>query len=597
MNDIHGKIFSTHALAKVMGIVFAALTFTAPYVSAAGERLILGNNSGNPVTYLPVSVDAAGAALYYPASVMDAYKGCVITEFQVALNTASDGDGTLRLFITHDLDGKPDYEQTLASWKGSWNTIVLDEPYEIDGGGVFVGYEVSGQRYLSYCNPFVVNEEWVKRGDEGWTKYDGIYSAAVTAVVTGDNLPQNNVRLGTVNMPGYALTGKNVGYRGVFHNLGAADVGSLTFTYVVDGVKHGEETVNGLDVKPRETGTFALQGPVFDKEGEFSVQLQVSSVNGGDDAVASDNVSAVKKTLCRSSFTRRKALLEIFSTERCTGCPGAHESIAKALEGNTGFVEIGHHAGFYTDKFTVDESTEYEWFYTDARGTYAPAMMFDRTDFGESYPDVYADDVPVISASGEYAKVFLEEALAIPAFATVDIDADMNAATRRLSLRVEGRQLLPVTDKGTVMLYVWLTEDGIFTETQAGSGGSFTQRHVARRSLTPTWGIPVDLAAGYAEEFSTDIPEEWNIDNMSAVAFVAVYNPDDKSGCRVLNTENVRLKDFSSGIVQVDTGVNDIGRADVYTASGVLVLKNASLSDISRLRRGLYIVNGRKLLK
>lgn len=591
------KFFRMRVPVRVVCVMFVGLFTMCPSVFAADERLMLGNSTGNPVTYLPVSADYAGSALYYPSSLMSAYKGCAVTELQVALNASSDGNGVLRVFVTRDLSGKPDYEQTLTSWKRSWNTVVLDNPYIIDGSDVYIGYEVSGQRYLAYCNSFVTNEEWVKRDDKGWVKYDDIYSAAISAVVTGDDLPKNNVRLGTVHMPGYALTGKNVEYRGEFRNLGATDVSSLTFTYIVDGMEYGTETVNSLNVKPREAGAFSLYGPVFEKEGEYAVRLHVSAVNGGDDAVAGDNISAVKKTLCRNSFTKRKVLLEIFSTEKCSSCPGAHKSISAALEGRDDFVEIGHHAGFYTDKFTVDESTEYEWFYTETRGTYAPAMMLDRTNFGESYPEIYKDDVPVISADGGYAKMFIDEAVAIPAFATVDIDADMNLADRKLDLHIEGTQLLPVSGDGNVMLYVWLTEDNIFTETQSGSVGDFTQRHVARRSLTPTWGTPVDLTAGYSENFSTEIPADWDIDNMRVVAFVAMYNPDDKNGCRVLNSESVSLKDFSSGIELVENGREENGRADVYTVSGVRVLKNVPASDIKRLGKGVYIVNGKKLLK
>lgn len=592
------KHYPARTLSKIACLVFTAFAALCPHVMAAEESLVLSNCAGNPVTYLPVSSDDAGAALYYPSSVMSAYKGCEIKELQVALYMPSKGDdGTLRIFITHDLNGKPDYEQTLTSWKRSWNTVELDTPYPVDGGDLYIGYEAKGQKYLSYCNSFVTNEEWIKRDDKGWVKYDGIYSAAIQAVVTGDDIPNGNVRLGTVNMPGYALVGENVVYRGEFYNLGVSDVNSLTFTYMVDGKEFGTENVSGLSVKPRGTGAFTLQGPVFREEGEFDVQLLISAVNGEDDVVENDNASAVKRTLCRDSYTKRKVLLEIFSTEKCTACPGAHKSISAALEGRDDFVEIGHHAGFYTDKFTVDESTEYEWFYTETRGTYAPAMMLDRTNFGESYPDIYKDDVPMISADGGYAKMFIDEAVAIPAFATVDIDADMNLTSRKLDLHIEGTQLLPVSGDGNVMLYVWLTEDNIFTETQSGSVGDFTQRHVARRSLTPTWGTPVDLTAGYSENFSTDIPADWDIDNMRVVAFVAMYNPDDKNGCRVLNSESVSLKDFSSGIELVENGRKEDGRADVYTVSGVRVLKNVPTSDIKRLGKGVYIVNGKKLLK
>lgn len=542
-------------------------------------------------------LNPAGSALFYPETYMAAYKGCTLTEIQVNLNARPQDRGTLRVFLTHSLDEPPVYEHTLIECQRGWNRVVLDEPYVIDGKALYIGYEVSGERYLAYSEAFVKNEEWVKHDDKGWVKYENAYSAALYAIVTGSNLPRHNVRLTHAKMPAYALTGTDVGYEGNLSNLGVDAVKSLTFSYLVDGQTIGTETVDGLDIAPRKSGTFTLEGLNFEAEGDYKVQLEVSAVNGEADAVMTDNRSIVRRTVCRQAFTKRKTLIEVFSTERCSNCPQAHKSIAQALDKRSDFVEIGHHAGFRTDKFTVDESVDYEWFYTPNRGTYAPAMMFDRTNFANSYPSIYADEVAMISGSGANAGKLIDEALAIPAFVSVELTGTVDEATRELRLQVKGQQLLDLPEgTGQVMLNVWMTEDNIFSASQMGSKGSYNHRHVARRCLTPVWGQPIDLQAGYAADFQTELPADWDIGNLRAVAFVSRYNPDDRNGCQVFNAEELLLKKCVTGITPVTAAPAD-RLLDVYTIAGVCVLHRATPAEADRLPHGVYIINGQKVVK
>lgn len=590
----------THSKKLAMLCLSAGLLF--PITTQAESELTLGNgrNSITQLQQISKNTDKAGSALYYPADFMTAYKGCTISAIKVGLNTASvDDKDTLRVFITNDLNGKPLYEQEQTSWTRSWNTITLNTPFVIDGQALYIGYEVSGQKFLAYTNMLVENEEWVKCDKAfGWEKYEGepTLRAALQAVVTGDNLPQHNVQILNTKMPNYTLPGKNIIYSGTFNNLGATTVNSLKFTYLVNGKEFTTHTVSGLNVRPRTTGAFMMQNLILDQTGIYDVQLQISQINGEADAYEKDNATPVKQTMVCDSIVKRRALLEVFSTEKCTRCPSAHKEISKILDGNKEVVELSHHAGFYTDKFTIDESVAYEWFYTPTHGTYAPAMMFDRKEFASRFPDIYKDHVPMIDANGQNVQKVLPEALDMPALTSVNITAEGEANSREVRIHVEGKELLPTDFLKNPVLNVWLAEDHIFTETQAGATGNFTQRHVARRCLTPTWGTPVDLSKGYAADFKVEIPATWNMDNMKIVAFVSNYNADDRNDCQVLNTNELLIKHVISGI---DT-VTKPGKADsfdVYTPSGLCVLKKASANDLQQLPQGIYIVNGKKWLK
>ena len=168
--------------------------------------------------------------------------------------------------------------------------------------------------------------------------------------------------------------------------------------------------------------------------------------------------------------------------------------------------------------------------------------------------------------------------------------------TRTVSVNVKGSQLLPVAGADMARLYVFLTEDSIFTTTQNGALGNFWHRHAARKSLTPSWGDVIDLQEGYEADYSFVIPEEWNIDKMTAVAFVAKYNPDDKNDCNVLNANSVDLLDVTSGIRLIGTDHSDDTPHAIYNLAGMR-LKSLPETAGPGHRKQLYIVDGKKVLR
>ncbi|MDO4159810.1 MAG: Omp28-related outer membrane protein [Prevotellaceae bacterium] len=582
--------------------------FVSQYSSAEDlTELKLTNCVERVVTSLPVSgTDTSGSALYYPESKMQMFNGCRITSLRISFNSAS-AEGGVRIFITHDLNGTPEYEQTCTA-KSGWNTFTLDTPYELDGTAIYIGYEVTGARYLSYSNTFVKGEEWVWRRAEGWVLYEDIYSATMVAYVQGDNLPKYDVSIGDVVMPGYTTTGTPVTYTGGFYNLGASTVEEITLAYKVDGVVAQTERISVGSVANRTYGTFEASGFSLSEEGNPEVTLEITEVNGNADLNLTDNSTRTKKLLCRDSFTPRKILMEVFSTELCTNCPAAHRTIEAQLGDKTDIIEIGHHAGYLTDYLTVDASLEYEWFY-EPDMLYAPAFMFDRTSFADNYPSVYNYDSPLTDVNASVLDAFYAEASAAPAFVTVNISKEYDETTRHLKLTVDGNQLLPVDNIDSLRLYVFLKEDSIFSETQRGSSGSFYHRNSLKECLTDVWGDKIDVANGFTATYETDIADTCNVKQMYAVAFVANYDSEDRFNCNVLNSNEVRIVDGSStGIVSVsgdsapllrlaDGNILLSGEVDkiyVYDISGRLVdtknITGQSSLSLEQLTSGTYIV-------
>lgn len=583
---------------KVAGFALAA--FFCLMASRAGAATVaLSNAAGATVTYETISkTDTAGSALFYPEATMRAYRGCRITE--ISLNLCTDTyEGEVNVFLSHSLSGQPDYVET-ATERGKSLTVRLSHPYEITGEPLFIGYTVTGMRYLCYSNALIDGEEWVWRNASGWARYGKIYAASLSATVEGNVLPAD-VRLTNAYMPEYALTDQPVDYSGTIVNLGADTVASLTVDYYADGELWGSETVAGLHIQPRESGQFSLSKFRCDEEGCPDVNFVVAKVNGRDDAIAEGNSSRVQPLLCRSSFTPRQSVIEIFSTEKCPQCPSVHDDITKALEDCPDVIEIGHHAGFYTDPFTVPSSVEYEWFYKPGN-LYAPAMMIDRTSTAANLPSVYTDSVPIVSASGATASYLCGLMAQAPAFASVAIEKDFDTTSRQLQLTISGGQLLPWATPDSLRLFVMLTEDSIYTENQRGASSGYYHRHALRQSVTPTWGDAIaDFAAGFSHDYAVELPSEWREEQMEIVAFVANYNSTDRNDCRILNTCKATVASHQAdGITQAEAhGGMTISAGRVVAAEGELqitdlcghtVATGHGSINLSALPPGIYIV-------
>lgn len=289
-----------------------------------------------------------------------------------------------------------------------------------------------------------------------------------------------------------------------------------------------------------------------------------------------------------SAFGQRNVLVEVFSTERCTNCPAGHETLAYALGGKSNVIELVHHAGFFTDKFTIPESTAYEWFYkcSDYSSTFAPAFMMDRTHW-DALPDYYYYPTPMSMSFGSKAlKAAYAEAAAVPALANISITPTYNADERLLSLDVEAEALVATEGYEHPALNVFLTESEVFSVSQEGTFGSYTHQHIARQCLTTTWGEAFEAGGTISRHYEVVLPDGWNADNMTAVAFVANYNARSNADCRVMNAEEVKL----TGAEGVIDGLQSPAAAAAPPA--VYNMQGQRMADGPR-QPGLYIRDGK----
>lgn len=570
----------------IRSLVAAIVLLCLPGMAARSEEQQIKVSLGviKTAEYKQVTTSATtGAATLLDEALMQPLKGNAITQVSVDLNA---GAKELVVFFKRNIsDNTPILEQKVVPTGAGWTTVTLDTPLNITGEALVMGYRTTGVRFLRYGNRLLEGKEWLMKGEDKWEVMDDVPSASIYATVSGDSLPKHNVAVTHAIMPAYAHTDKYWESSVEVVNLGTEDVTSLEVTLWDGSDKISAGTFDCNNIPYRTRASIPLCFYMTEEEGTYSCKMEVTKINGQEDIYNADNNTRQQKLTRLSNWTNRKVLLEVFSTELCTGCPGGHELIDMVFEDCDDVVEVGHHSGFYTDQFTLPESIKMEWFYQPSN-LYAPAVMFDRTCDALNYPDIYEDNVPVTDLV-DLTTQFMD-CRDIPAFVAIDMNKTYDDATRQLTLNIGTSTLLSTETPDSLRLTVMLTEDSVATESQAGVAGTYYHRHLLRKYLTPVWGSPLQTSAS----FTFTLPDEWNVQKIQAVAFVANYNAKNKNDCRVMNTETIGIANASTGIMGVKGNGKQEGAAQMQTVcitQGTLYLPQ----DCNSLM--VYDMNGRYL--
>lgn len=523
-------------------LIVSIVLLCLPGMAAHGEEQQIKVSLGviKTAEYKQVTTTATtGAATLLSEALMQPLKGNAITQVSVDLNA---GATELVVFFKRNIsDATSILEQKVVPTSAGWTTVTLDTPLSITGEALVMGYRTTGVRFLRYGGRLLSGQEWLMKGNDKWEVMSDEPTASIYATVSGDALPKHNMVVTHAVMPAYARNSNFWNPSIEMVNLGTEEATSMEVTLWNGDKKMDTETFHFDKVPYRGRTTVPMYFYVSEEGGTYPCRMEVTKVNGEADAYAADNFSRLQNLTVVDNWTNRKVLLEVFSTELCTGCPGGHEVIDWTFPDRSALVEVGHHAGFYTDQFTLTESVKMEWFYQKGN-LYAPAVMFDRTCDALNYPEVYEDDVPVVDLKDLYTQ--FTNRLNTPAFMDISIGKTYDEATRQLTLDIATSALLATETPDSLRLTVMLTEDSVATESQAGVSGTYYHRHLLRKYLTPVWGSPMQSSAS----FTFTVPEDWNVQKMQAVALVANYNGKNKNDCRVMNTQAVDIANGTTGI-------------------------------------------------
>lgn len=330
-----------------------------------------------------------------------------------------------------------------------------------------------------------------------------------------------------------------------------------------------------------------------------------------------DRVEEFKGSILDLAFepTKRVVLEEMTGID-CPNCPLGILTIEKCEKAfGDRFIPISLHT------YTNDPYASSMGDYTKYLGlSSAPSARINRRE------GIY---FPMSSESGTYVDTnpdkplwfdIITQELNHLATADINVKAVLGEDGKSITYKSDIKYALNATNQ-QLALFIMVLENGlvnwqannlgslnyeILGEWAAGGKNSgayaypVTHNDIARKIIGDTFGgtlglYPSTLEAGktYSATFTSAFPETvTNAENAAVVAMLI----DSQTGL-VINAAKAPLnpydKEFFTGIKEINDATQN---SDIHTVTGTLIKKSASQSDINSLQRGIYIINGKKII-
>lgn len=503
-------------------------------------------------------------------SMLKPYEGYQVVGVRIAV---SKGVKDAEVSLLNNISERKKIVSKKADLVFGWNEVRFDKPIEINSSlnELIYGYQVLEKNISDQTEPyFVACDNGVGASSEAF--YVNVSGGALDSrsrdngallcqlMISGPADKINDRASLTVTRYDKALdaSGK-LGVSYVARNEGANDINQMEITYSVGGkvvlTDSRTETIKHIQELPLKTKGISVAN------GE-TLTARITKVNGRETNLPGFQIKI--EGVADKSFAR-KVLLEQFSTENCSSCPGAHHYLDKVLAEETyadHFVWVTHHVGYERDTFSLSESEALLFFYEKQEndGTYsesAPAMLLDRThtELKHSFDGYDYTMLPVYPSQDEFNRKLLDEAIARPAFVSVDIKEACDPKTRKLDLTISGRAYKESLDVDNLYLNLFLVEDDIYTRRQAGAGTApdggrkpYYLHGVIRQISLGGGGkkLTLDDKGEYTYSTSLNIPKEWSAANMRIVAFVAKSLKGGARNAQVLNSNETKIAAYRS---------------------------------------------------
>lgn len=549
------------------------------------------------------TVDIEAAITLTPAD-LARFSGDSFVGVNAGLTTKLNAN-TLTVWVRESLDGANLAESTISITtsqkpRDGWNNVRFESPLEIDPSATYyVGYTLHQTRtsslvaYSSVAHP---GASMLRVADGEWKETDcGAF--CIEALLEGDNLPGNDLTLVSASLCDYSyiVAGREFTVAYEVRNVGVETIYSYELTVSVPGtdISYSRTMTGTMAYGIARSGRETLILPGLEASAGVEIEVSVSKPNGLEEETPADNSVTIGGIPVLATVFPRTLLLEEFTTEKCSNCPGAAQTLHDMLEGFTDeerarLAIVGHHEGYYTDDFTLPCDKPYTWFYNNYNSngaliTYAPAFMLDRTQAYDDAPTPVFMNLPVVSFSEKLA-----EAREVPALYSISFEGTHDTDSRTVNLKVSGERVLDVMENPRVTVY--LVEDNVMATGnglgQAGSlGREYYHQHLVR-AYNATWGeAPEWDGDSYTYSCTLEYPEVCKTDDMQVVAFISNYDEDNPVNCEVGNTA------WSSFAGLTPLGVAQVGAADdaatmLYDLSGRRVSALDPAPGIYVLRSG-----------
>lgn len=591
---------------------------------AATERGV-GYSQGDSITISGARIGTAGSydmAAMLTSSVLTNYKGCKIVGVRFAV---SESIGKSNIFI-YKVDSQGNAEEvvrnTVRRTSEGWNDVRLNSAQEI---------EISGDEQFIMGFTYNESDEMVsaKKGalcfygdkvsssystlilqDETFNSITNISDLCVQLIVDVSSLPKKAVSLSNIlNGTSYKQIGSTMDIMMSYANVGLETVNSARVGFRIDD---GEATYVDLDkttssdfangLQPGASATLQLQLPIPSTTavGRHNLNVFVDKIDGEAPVATEKGTLADPFVAYNEAFQRQQSYIEQYNSQESYMATYVNSYYSKVDRDDDACVVNIYQKGeplaveqslYLNDlyAYTLPCSTSNRFYYGMGEAHYA----FDLNDYVTVMPELTYDGI----------RLFINEAKTFPSFATVNVKADYDSATRTATIAVDGDIATEAHDIfGDMALTVMLAEDNVkgkqtvvnsFTGTTS-TNNNYTHDQVLRTYVSDPLGDTFSSdAATYSKNYTYAIPADWKPADIKVVAFVTKAFDEVTAAnmqmADVTNCNSVKLAS-STGIDNTAFDEADAKADGFYTLDGTKIIA-------SQMRHGIYVVrqNGKSL--
>lgn len=556
-----------------------------------------------------------GMLIYLPKEKTANLAGCTIKAIRTATGTTQLDTPRLVIIEGDDVNQTPVVEQSTGKFSTSMKDYALDAPYTIAGDkALYVGFKCS---LSAEYKPMLFDETldlpaglaWALT-DNGWEDITSRgYGAPNIQILLDKNVDAADVLVKPFQTSVYNKVGDDMSISTQIFNYGLQEVKSFDITYKIGSDPAIVKSVTGISLPQGSAYDINIDDATISSSGRLPLVIEVTNINGADDVEPTDNKQTSSAFIYPADMSK-KVLWEEFTGQTCVNCPSGTATVNRVLADYEGqYVEVYHHAGYADDNFTTRDDIEYTWFYNNGSNTYAPGGMANRHPALLSLTTavVQSNDMGSVMAS-------VQSAMLMAPYVGIGMqnEFDNNTRTGKVSIDVTCYEL-PSDQEHS--LNVWLVQDGV-VRYQNGSG-VISHDNAFRKSLSGTWGKSIKLNEGETQTLTFDysIPEtivgeyatytmsaagiadvdDKNVkavpSNMRIVAFVADKS-ENALKCTVWNAEECPVTDHDADAIE---GFREQATSSVVYDMQGRQIRNSQFN--SQLNRGVYIVNGKKVLR
>ncbi|MBQ3631395.1 MAG: hypothetical protein II949_09175 [Prevotella sp.] len=535
-----------------------------------------------------------------------------------------------KFWIRETLDGENLAEAVVEKPSSSVTEAKFDKAVTIPETGCYVGYSFNLSNWYSDYDytPIVYAKKVVEKGfylmqpeETTFTDKSSTGCLAAQIEVSGSNMATDAVQVADDIDDMIALVGQPIVLNLNLTNQGSAGVQSIDFTYNLDG----EAKEGHLDLDPaidamlgaKQTVAVELEAPT--QAGLQEIELVITKVNGNDNGITGRKAKCSVNVTVISESAPRKAVAEIFYNATNGYAPRAivganllnqeENVIAFLVDHYNGKQAVAPYADYqkipnetsYTNKYNTYPVMEVNRAFTEDPYTgLTAASNYAANHFGAAEPvkaTLGAATPASVSLTAVWSK---EDPDSVVMNATVNFKADFKSAPFRLAFVVI-KDNVKETISNYIMYYksVYADEDMAEWLTNPYTNENYTLNNVAVAASDVTGiqkSLPTkNIVAGedYTYEFGMVVPiAEGQEDANNARAIVLLINKDTKE---IVNAEitDILLDGEATGIEEVNRP--SVAADRCFDLQG-RQLSNSQLAN-SQMKKGIYIVNGKKVIR